>query len=348
MDRYHRQILLPHVGAAGQEKLAASRVLLVGCGALGSVIAEQLVRAGVGTLTIADRDVVELTNLQRQVLFDETDAAAQTPKAVAAARRLAGVNSDVHIEPAVCDVHSGNIEELAAVGTQHAVHLVLDGTDNVQTRYLVNDFAVKHALPWIYGGCVGTEGRVMTIRPPHTACLRCVFPKPPRADELATCDTAGVLGPAAAVVASLQALAALKILLGHAEAAGEQLLSIDFWANRFRSVDLGEARREDCPCCGLRQFPFLESHADASAVSLCGRNAVQVRPTGPHAAVDLAAIGERLAGLGGIERTPYLLRCRLRDPAGVALTLFADGRAIVHGTPDLGRAKSIYARFIGL
>ena len=208
ISRYHRQVLLPQIGQAGQERLAGARVLLVGCGALGSVIAEQLARAGVGLLRIADRDVVELTNLQRQVLFDERDVAEHTPKAVAAARRLKEINSEVRVEALICDVHAGNIEDFVDGD------LIIDGTDNVETRYLVNDISVKHGLPWVYGACVGTEGRCMAVLPPEDACLRCVYPEPPSATELPTCDTAGVLGPAAALVASLQVTAAIRLLVG--------------------------------------------------------------------------------------------------------------------------------------
>src|SRR5262245_34353204 len=213
IDRYHRQTLLPQIGEAGQRKLAGARVLLVGCGALGSTIAEQLARAGIGHLRNADRDIVELTNLQRQVLFDDSDAAGGLPKAVAAANRLSKINSTITIEPRVVDVDALNVEQLVA-----GCDMILDGTDNVATRYLVNDVAVKHTIPWIYGACVGTEGRVMTIRPGAGACLRCIFPQPPNASELATCDTAGVLGPVASVVGAMQALAAIKLLSGNADA----------------------------------------------------------------------------------------------------------------------------------
>src|ERR1019366_9198861 len=239
MDRYHRQKLLPFIGDDGQARLDKSRVLLVGCDALGSVIADQLVRAGIGHLTQVDRDIVELTNLQRQVLFDEADARDGVPKAIAAGNRFKAINSSVTIEPIVMDVHSGNIEELAGVlpssrsgrpegalastaAEQSApsgrplrgVDLILDGSDNVETRYLINDVAVKHGIPWVYGACVGVEGRVMLIRPGQGPCLRCVFPNPPEAGELPTCDTAGVLGPAAAIVASMQVIASIQFLTG--------------------------------------------------------------------------------------------------------------------------------------
>ena len=353
-DRYHRQTLLPQVGAAGQARLGRSRVLLVGCGALGTVLAEQLVRAGVGTLRVVDRDVVELSNLQRQTLFDEADAAEGVPKAIAAQRRLARVNSDVVVEAVVADFHAGNAEDLAGLAPAgggdgaRPVDLVLDGTDNVETRYLINDLAVKHAVPWVYGACVGTEGRVMAVRPPETACLRCLFPDPPGPGELPTCDTAGVLGPLAGVVASLQAVAALKLLSGSERAVARELLTIDVWANRTRAVGTVDARRPDCVTCARRRFEFLDGGAAAARrpVSLCGRNAVQVRPDRP-AAFDLPTVAARLEAVGTVTRTPYLLHLDVTDAPAVRLTLFPDGRLIVTGTTDLDRARSLYARYIG-
>ncbi|HEX8913537.1 MAG TPA: ThiF family adenylyltransferase [Humisphaera sp.] len=382
MDRYHRQSLLPQVGPAGQAKLANARVLLVGCGALGTTIAEQLVRAGVGFLRVVDRDVVELTNLQRQVLFDEADARDGTPKAVAAARRLSAVNSAVVVvEPVVADVHAGNIAELAGIGwhgsvprtvsahgvdrrdadhgleyktvppnasaPDQPVHLILDGTDNAETRYLVNDLAVRHGVPWVYGACVGVEGRAMAIRPGHTPCLRCVFPEPPGPGELPTCDTAGVLGPAAAVVAATQAAMAIQLLVG--ATPPEQLVRFDLWRGRFGATPLDDARRPDCPCCGLRRFDFLDAPGGGAgaAVSLCGRNAVQIRPASANARLDLGVLAARLAASTGVQRSPHLLRCAVPGEPGVSLTVFADGRAIVQGVADFARARSVYAKWVG-
>jgi adenylyltransferase/sulfurtransferase len=344
VNRYHRQILLPQIGPAGQDRLAASHVLLVGCGALGCVLADQLVRAGVGSLRIVDRDVVELTNLQRQVLFDEEDARQGVPKAVAAVRRLQRVNSAVRIEPVVADVHAENVEALAGLepGGRRA-DLVLDGTDNVETRYLLNDVSVKHGVPWVYGACVGTEGRVMTIRPPETACLRCLFPRPPEAGELPTCDTAGVLGPVAAAVASVQAVAAMKMLTGQMGAVTDVFVRMNLWAGRFRSTSLADAKRGDCLTCGQRRFEFLDGRARGS-VSLCGRNAVQIRPSVSPAAFDLDRIAAKLRTFGQVEQSRYLVRCELH---GLRLTVFGDGRAIIHGTTDAERARSLYARAIG-
>jgi molybdopterin/thiamine biosynthesis adenylyltransferase len=337
MDRYHRQSLLPFIGPEGQARLAAARVLLVGCGALGGVVADQLVRGGIGYLRIADRDIVELTNLQRQVLFDEADAQGGVPKAAAAARRLAAVNSAVAVEPAVVDVHAGNLPELMA-----GVDLIVDGTDNAETRYLINDAAVRAGVPWVYGGCVSADGRVMAVRPGVTACLRCVFPDPPAVGELPTCDTAGVLGPAAAVVASLQVIAAFKLILG-VEADG--LTVLDLWRNRFRMVETG-GPRADCPCCGRREFPFLERSVEGGAAHLCGRDAVQVRPV-TAGRTDLALLATKLAAAGAVERTPFLLRCRPEGEAGITLTVFGDGRTLVGGTVDVGRARSLVSRYLG-
>jgi len=306
---------------------------------LGSVIAEQLVRAGVGFLRIADRDVVELTNLQRQILFDENDVAEQTPKAVAAARRLGEINSEVRIEPLVCDVHAGNIEALADCD------LILDGADNVETRYLINDVSVKQALPWVYGACVGAEGRCMAIWPPTDACLRCVFPQPPSAAELPTCDTSGVLGAAAAIVASLQVTAAIRLLLG--DHRDQELVSVAVWSNRFRTISLAEAKRPDCPSCGLRQFEFLNTPTAGRSASLCGRNAIQVRPSRTADPLDLAAVAAKLSTAGAVQKTAYLVRCDLHEPRDLRLTVFPDGRAIVYGTADAERARSVYARFVG-
>jgi adenylyltransferase/sulfurtransferase len=338
--RYHRQTLLPQIGEAGQARLARAHVLLVGCGALGTVTAEQLARAGLGYLRVCDRDLVETTNLQRQVLFDESDAAAGRPKAVAAAERLRGINSSITVESHVVDVHSGNIETI-----MDGVGLVLDGTDNAETRYLVNDAAVKHGRPWVYGACVGTSGRVMAILPGKTPCLRCMFPQPPGPGELETCDTAGVLASAANVVASLQVVEAMKILVGDAT-AGRKLVTLDVWPLRIKTISTDGARRSDCPTCCERKFEFLHARPGQTAMSLCGRNTVQVRPTSNGTAIDLDAAADRLAVAGPVERSPFFVRCNLRD-GNLSITLFPDGRAMVHGTADLSVARSIYARFIG-
>jgi molybdopterin/thiamine biosynthesis adenylyltransferase len=368
-NRYHRQSLLPFFGPTGQARLNASQVLLVGCGALGSVIADQLVRAGVGHLTLVDRDVVEWTNLQRQVLFDESDAREGVPKAIAAARRLEAINSDAKVTPQATDVHAGNVESfvlqdphrdtdlrsLRSSGERSTtdanstgrmptrLNLIIDGTDNVETRYLLNDVAVKHGIPWIYGACVGTEGRMMTIRPGTGPCLQCVFPEPAGVGELQTCDTAGVLGPAIAVVAGYQSAAALKILSGNIDAVDRGLSTIDFWKNRHRTIDTGE-RRTGCPCCDRREFRFLDRPAEASTATLCGRNSVQVRPATPGK-LDLQMLAGRLRNAGKVESSPFLLRLKL--PGEIVLTMFTDGRCIVQGTSDPARARSLVSQYVG-
>lgn len=348
LARYHRQALLGPIGQQGQRRLAAARALLVGCGALGAAIADQLVRAGVGHLTVVDRDIVELTNLQRQTLFAESDAAAGLPKAVAAAGRLRAVNSAVEVVPVVADVHSGNVEDLLdgrlPGQSSHAADLILDGTDNVQTRYLLNDLAVKRGVPWVYGAAVGTEGRVMPVRPGATPCLRCVFPRPPSPHDLATCDTAGVLGAAAAIVGAAQAAEAIKLLSGNVPES--VMLRIDLWPWRLRVISLAGARDPACPCCGRRQFEFLDAPPAESTVTLCGRNAVQVRPATP-VSLSLEQLAGRLAGAAAVERTPHLIRARLLDPPGITLTIFPDGRSLIQGTSDLARARSLHARFVG-
>jgi molybdopterin/thiamine biosynthesis adenylyltransferase len=339
VSRYDRQSLLPQVGEGGQAKLAAARILLVGCGALGTNIAEQLIRAGVGFLRIVDRDIVEWTNLQRQVLFDESHAQSAWPKALAAAERLRAINSQVVVEPHVADVHSANIESLC-----ESISLILDGTDNVSSRYLLNDVSVKLRIPWIYGACIGTEGRMMLVQPGASPCLRCVFPDPPRPQDLPTCDTAGVLGAAAAVVASLQAVSAIKWLTSDSASIRSELTTIDVWENRFHSMSLSDAKRADCVCCGSRQFEYLSAPPDQSAVTLCGRDAIQIRGQGR---ADLQAIASRWKPLGSIEANRFFVRCNLHDDRAMRLTLFADGRLIVHGTTDPVRAKSLYARYVG-
>jgi len=346
IDRYHRQTILPQIGREGQARLAQARVLLVGCGALGGVIAEQLVRAGVGFLRIVDRDLVELTNLQRQVLFDESDVRDERPKAVAAAEKLGRINSSVVVEPKVLDLNGKNVEELAGpTGDSEPVNLIMDGTDNVDTRYLLNDMAVKHSIPWVYGACVGVEGRCLAMAPPKTACLRCIFPDPPSPKELPTCDTSGVLGPAAALVASLQVTAAMRILAGEMTETSP-LIAVDLWRSRFRTVSTEDAKRADCRTCGLGRFEFLDRITDRRSTQLCGRNAVQVSTHEPGD-IDLHALALKLSRSAAVSETQYLVRCDLHDPKGIRLSVFPDGRAIVHGTTDPKRAMSIYSRFVG-
>lgn len=332
--RYLRQIIFSGVGEAGQERLLAARVLIVGCGATGSVIASTLARAGVGYLKIADRDFVELNNLQRQVLYDEADVNAHTPKAIAAAQKLAQINSSIRIVPVVTDVNAENIEDLIA-----DVELVLDGTDNFETRYLVNDACVKQGKPWIYGGAVSSYGATMTIVPHESACFRCVFLNAPPPGTLPTCDTAGVIGPIVNVVGSLVSAEALKFITGSGE-RNRGLINLDLWENTFDTF--GVERRADCPCCVQHRFEFLDDAGDGTAF-LCGRNAVQVRPP-KQAVLDLGVVAERLKPLGTVQVNDYLVQF-VTDAFDV--TIFEDGRAIVKGTEDPTVAKSIYARYVG-
>jgi adenylyltransferase/sulfurtransferase len=341
LDRYHRQSLIPQVGLAGQTKLSAARVLVLGMGALGCTIADQLARAGVDTLRIVDRDIVEWTNLQRQTLYSEEDAIRSVPKVEGAQTRLNAIREDLLVEPHAIDIDASNIESLT-----RDIDLILDGSDNAELRYLINDVSVKHRIPWVMGGCIGVEGRVAAFDPKSGGpCLRCVFPTPPAAGELATCDTAGALGPAIGAVASLQVVEAMKLIVGDATAATRRLHTLDVWAGRQHSVDLGEAKRADCPCCGARRFEFLDRPATGGA-KLCGRNAVQVRPAAPTR-VDLIALAKRLGPVATVDVTSLMLKVELRERPEYWLSVFGDGRAIVFGTADLALARSIYARVIG-
>ena len=337
-DRYHRQRILGVVGDAGQERLAAARVVIIGCGALGTVLAESLARAGVGTLILADRDLVELTNLQRQTLYTEADAAEARPKAVAAAERLAAINSSIAVEARPIDVDSSNVEALIAGAT-----LVLDGTDNAAVRYLVNDACVKHGIAWVYGAAVATEGRVMPVLPGRGPCLRCVFREMPAAGELATCDTVGVLGPVAGLVANLEAALAIRMLV--IDDAPLQLHVIDAWDGRVQAIDVGQARDPGCPACGRGDFEFLR-HAPADSAQLCGQDAVQVRPP-TSTTLDLPSLARRLSTAGRVQAMPFMVRFVPDERPGLKLTAFADGRLIVQGTRELSEARSLYARFVG-
>jgi adenylyltransferase/sulfurtransferase len=335
-DRYARQRLFAPFGRDGQNLLAAAKVSLVGCGALGTHLAQHLVRAGVGRLRICDRDFVELNNLQRQVLFDEPDVRNNLPKAAAAAAKLAQINHEVAVEPRIVDVNPSNVESLIA-----DADLVLDGTDNFETRFLLNDACLKLKKPWVYGGCVGADGMVLAVIPGSTACFRCFVPDAPEPGSVATCDTAGVLGPAVGVVASLQAAEALKLLTGHRDAVAEGLVTVDVWGNRQHVFKM--ARNPECPACGKGRYEFLEGGASGAATTLCGRNAVQIRPAA-ESAIDLQALERRLAGVGSVKRNDYLLRL---DADGFEITVFPDGRAIVRGTDDPARARTVYAKYVG-
>lgn len=361
--RYHRQMLLPGIGREGQERLATARVLIVGCGALGTVLADTLARAGVGFLRIVDRDIVELTNLQRQVLFNEDDVAQGMPKAEAAKRALARINREVEVDAVVADFNHTNAERLA-----ESVHVLVDGLDNFQTRYLLNDLSVKQGLPYVYGGAVGVTGMSTVFLPKSpgaswsdeqsTPCLRCVFPEAPPLGSTPTCDTAGVLGSVVGLIAHHQAIQTIKLLVGAVDAVDRSLLSIDVWRNETRRLNIAGARRDDCPCCGARRFDSLDGAAGAGLTTLCGRGAVQVNPAvdgdiaRDSSRLDLQRIGDRLAPHGTFTATPYLLRGRLMREKGdenrtVEMTLFPDGRAIFTNISRPEQARTLYDRYIG-
>jgi molybdopterin-synthase adenylyltransferase len=342
-ERYSRQTRVPGIGNAGQERIGKSRVTVCGCGALGTVLANHLVRAGVGFVRIVDRDFVEISNLQRQVLFDESDVTNNIPKAVAAANKLRAVNSAVTIEPVVADIDRTNIVDLCK-----DADVIVDGTDNFEVRYTINDAAVKLGKPWVFGGAVGTEGQTMTIIPGETPCLRCVFEASPGPGEVGTCETAGVLGPGVAVVASYQAAEALKILAGKKEAINRELLTFDLWLNTSRRIKIArllDAR--NCPCCKQRKFEWLEGEHGTQTTSLCGRNAVQVshRVSGRLSFEDLA---RQLGVSGQVSFNKFLLKFQLREAGSdYEFTVFPDGRAIIKGTDDTEKARTLYAKYIG-
>lgn len=337
--RYDRQARFAPLGDDGQRRLASARALVCGCGALGSVVAETLVRAGVGFVRIVDRDFVELNNLQRQVLYDEQDVAENLPKAIAAANKLRRINSEVEIDPVVADVTHLNIAKLAG-----DVDVIVDGTDNFGTRLLVNDFAVRHSKPWVYGGCIGAEGQSMTILPGETACLACLIADAPPPGTTPTCDTVGIIGPIVNVVASIEAAETLKILSGHREAISRRLAIIDLWDNQVRHVDISMlASSSDCNVCKQRKFVWLTGERGDSSAVLCGRNAVQLSAAA-GTAISLDDLATRLNLVGRVERNAYLVRFYVE---GYVLTMFADGRTIVGGTNDVATARSVQARYIG-
>ena len=333
-ERYEKQILFGPIGLDGQERINASRVVIVGLGALGTVIASQLCRAGVGRLRLVDRDYVELSNLQRQILYDEADARQRLPKAVAAARKLEAVNAEVALEPLIADVTAGNVEELIA-----DCALVLDGCDNLETRFVINDACVKVGKPWIYGGALASSGATMTIVPGQTPCLRCLLDELPGPGAMPSCDTEGVLNAVTGVIASIESAEALKLLVG-AEPRGT-LLNIDVWAGEFQQVSID--RRADCPACAVGNYEYLAETKTSWTTVLCGRNAVQIVPPGEQR-VSLDQLRDRLARIGRVAYNGFLLSL---DTGERELILFPTGRAIIKGTTDEAEARSLYARYVG-
>ncbi len=346
-EKYSRQVLFAPLGAEGQERLLASSAVLVGCGALGTAIANLLVRAGVGRLRILDRDFVEPSNLQRQTLFEEADAREALPKAVAAERRLRAINSEVQVEGIVADLTPANAEELLG-----GFPLILDGTDNFETRLLVNDAAVSRGVPWVYAAVVASYGVTMTVRPGVTACLACLLEPEGAPNRVAgmeeTCDTVGVLNTAVGVIGSVAAAEAIKLLAGKPDALHQRLIAFDVWSGNSQAVRV--ARMEGCRACGRREFVYLEGEAQPH-ITMCGRDSVQIHERSRQ--LDLAALGRRLAGVASdVRHNDYLLRFRVPaagagNGAACEITVFGDGRAIVKGTRDPAVARSLYARFLG-
>jgi adenylyltransferase/sulfurtransferase len=333
-ERYSRQILFREIGSQGQARLGHSKVAIVGCGATGSAIASLLARSGVGFLKVIDRDYVEPSNLQRQSLFDEADAAESLPKAIAAARKLNAFNSELHVEPKVTDLTPETASDLLS-----GVDLIMDGTDNFETRYLINDYAVRENLPWIYTAAVGSYGVAMNVIPAETACLQCIFPDSPTG-MVETCDTSGILNSAVNLVASVSATEAIKILVGARDKLRRTLLSYDVWLNENAEVAASKPD-ENCRCCGRREFIHLAGEGRPH-VTLCGRNSVQIHER--QRPISFELLQRRLSPHGTVRHNEFVLKF-WRDP--YEITLFPDGRAIIKGTTDVGVARSLYARFVG-
>jgi adenylyltransferase/sulfurtransferase len=350
LSRYQRQILLPQIGPEGQKRIAASSVAVVGVGALGSVSANLLARAGAGRLLLIDRDFLELNNLQRQVLFDEEDLRENLPKAVAAQRKLQKINSEIKIEAEPSDLNPETIDELL-----EGIDLVIDGTDNFETRFLLNDFSLREKIPWIYGAAVGTEGLTYVVLPGEGPCLRCLFEAAPKPGEFQTCDTAGILAPVAHAVASFQVMEALKILVGKKDEVDRRLWKIDLWKKEFRPVDVGagfprlargrgnRAPTNRCSGCEKGEYSSLTRGRASRTVTLCGRNAVQIL-CGGSSRVNFQNLAGKLAPLGAVKYNDYLLKASI---APFEITVFQNGRTIIQGTEDTGQAKSVYAKYIG-
>ena len=339
-DRYTRQVLFYGIGSTGQKKLMEKTAVLVGCGALGCTSANLLVRSGIKCLKIVDRDFIEESNLQRQSLFDEEDISKNLPKAVAAQKKLQKVNSQIQIESIVADLNPSNIETVL-----EDTDVVIDGTDNFETRFLINDYCVKHGIPWIYGACIGSMGLTMNIVPPKTPCLRCVLDTIPPFGTTETCDTAGIIAPIASMIASIQAAEALKILTGNYDALSKGLLKIDLWRNEIKILHTDDIReKSDCITCKQHQYEFLSKDRYSMTTALCGRNAIQIlHPNGSK--LDLAELAARLKSIGDVSFNSFLLRIKIDK---YEITVFPDGRSIITGTNDASLAKGLYAKYIGM
>ncbi|EPC8421151.1 molybdopterin-synthase adenylyltransferase MoeB [Bacillus wiedmannii] len=336
-ERYSRQQLFKPIGSRGQEKIRNKHVLIVGAGALGSASAESFVRAGIGKLTIIDRDYVEWSNLQRQQLYSEQDAREKIPKAIAAKNRLKQINSEVQIHAFVMDAVAENMEDLLK-----NVDVIIDATDNFDIRFIINDLSQKHNIPWVYGSCVGSYGMSYTVIPQETPCLHCVLKNVPVTGV--TCDTAGIISPTVQVVAAYQVSEAFKILVGDFSAIRKTFFMFDIWSNQNHFIKLGKSKTDDCPSCGSnRTYPYLSYENQTKVAALCGRNTVQIRPV-KNRKYDFEDIEKVLNKLGKVERNPYLLSCQLDD---YRVVIFRDGRVFIHGTNDISKAKQLYYRVFG-
>jgi len=340
LERYSRQVLLQYIGEDRQKILMGSTAVVIGCGALGTVSAGYLVRAGIGQIKIVDRDFIEENNLQRQVLFDEKDISENLPKAIAAQRKLQLINNQVKVEGIVADVNYSSIDEL----TKDA-DIIIDGTDNFETRFLINDYCVKSSVPWIYGACIGSRGVMMSIIPSKTPCLRCVFETMPQAGTTPTCDTAGVIGPIAGIIASFQVAEAIKILIEDYASVNKSLLEIDVWETKLRQIDISELKDiSNCPTCKIHNYEFLEAESGIMTTFLCGKNAVQVmhRNSGN---IDLRQLEQRLRSIADVSCNDFMLKFKVKNHA---FTVFSDGRAIITGTADSSIAKGLYSKYLGM
>ena len=340
ISRYHRQYLFQKIGEVGQRKLVSSRVTVIGCGALGTVLVNTLARAGVGFLRIVDRDFIELNNLQRQVLFDEKDIQENLPKAVAAERKVKQINSEIQVEAIVSDVNFTNIERFI-----QDADFVLDGTDNFETRFLLNDACVKLNKPWVYGAVIGSHGLTMTIIPGETPCLRCVFESAPPPELTPTCDTAGIIAPASMVIASLEATEAIKFLTGNKKDLNKSLYSYDVWTRQAQSFKLdGMRETTNCPTCKKQDFEFLRGDTAGKTTTLCGRNAVQITRS-DRVKLDFKELANRFEKVGEVKFNPCMFQAKID---GYEFTIFPDGRAIIKGTNDPAQAKTIYSKYVGV
>lgn len=337
LNRYNRQIIFPEIGRNGQKKLHDSRIAIVGCGALGSRIAEEMTRSGCGYIRIIDRDFLELSNLQRQVLFTEKDVVKELPKAVAAQKHLKEINLDIKIDSIVDDLNYSTVEKYL-----NGVDLILDGTDNLEVRMVINDYSQKNIIPYIYDACVSSYGCTFNIIPGETACIRCIYPELPPPGEVETCDTAGIISPLAGVITSIASAEAIKLLVGKKKDMRKELLFVDVWSNEFNKFKIDV--NPDCICCQKKEFNFLTPKGGKKLTSLCGRNAIQLTPPGINSIINLQEVETKLEKAGKVKGGKFFLKF---DIDGYTMTIFKNGRVIIQGTTDKNVASSLYSRYIG-